>query len=326
MRTLRAGAALILMALPALGGPDPGPDRVPREKILAAAREIDRLVEADLAAHGVAPNPPLDDAGFLRRVYLDLVGRIPTEKEASDFLGSSATDRREALIDRLLDSPGYGSHLFNWTADLLRVKTQLTNNVSGEPYIHFIKESIAANKPWDVFVRDLLTASGPAHKRGHGATGYYLRDRGMPEDNMSNTITIFLGTRLECAQCHNHPFDKWTQLQYHEMVAFTGGLRYTDEGLSKSPEGQRLKEIGDSMRAAGKDRKENLEFREYRKLLQPLEYGVSGNGTGLYRLPKDYQYEDAKANQVVKAKAMFGKDVELAVDVPADRKAPPADK
>ncbi len=326
MQTLRAGAALILMALPVLGGPDPGPDRVPREKILAAAREIDRLVEADLAAHRLTPNAPLDDAGFLRRVYLDLVGRIPTEKETGDFLGSSATDRREALIDRLLDSPGYGSHLFNWMADLLRVKTQLTNNVSGEPYIHFIKESIAANKPWDVFVRDLLTASGPAHKRGHGATGYYLRDRGMPEDNMSNTITIFLGTRLECAQCHNHPFDKWTQLQYHEMVAFTGGLRYTDEGLSKSPEGQRLKEIGDSMRAAGKDRKENLEFREYRKLMQPLEYGVSGSGTGLYRLPKDYQYEDAKASQVVKAKAMFGKDVELAVDAPADKKAPAPDK
>jgi hypothetical protein len=327
MRSLRAGAALILMALPALGGgAEPaGLGSVPREKILAAAREIDRLVEADLAANGLKPNPSLDDAGFLRRVYLDLAGRIPTEKEASDFLGSSASDRREALIDRLLDSPAYTSHLFNWLADLLRVKTQLTNNVSGEPYMHFLKESIAANKPWDVFVRELLTASGPAHQRGHGATGYYLRDRGMPEDNMSNTITIFLGTRLECAQCHNHPFDKWTQRQYHEMVAFTGGMRFTDDTFPKSPEGQRLKELGDTFRGEkGKER--SLEARAFGRIMQPLQFGISGSGTGLYRLPKDYQYEDAKPNEPVKAKAMFGKDPELDVDVPADKKAPPADK
>jgi hypothetical protein len=319
------GAALAaLLAVPAAA--DPG--GVSREKIRAAALEIDRLVEADLAAAGLKPNAALDEPSFVRRAYLDLAGRIPTEKEVADYFSASASasDRREALIDKLLDSPAYASHLFNWLADLLRVKSRLNNNISGEPYIHFIKESLAANRPWDAFVRDLLTASGPAHQRGHGATGYYLRDRGMPEDNMSNTITLFLGTRLECAQCHNHPFDKWTQLQYHEMVAFTGGIRYTDDAFQKSPEGLRLKEIGDSFKAAGKDRKENLELREFRKMLQPLEYGVSGGGNGLYRLPKDYQYEDAKPNQPVKAQAMFGHPVELAVDIPVERKAPPAAK
>lgn len=326
MAIIRPAAALALAVVLAAGAPaaPTGIDRIPREKILAAAREIDRLVDADLAAHKLTPNPALDDAGFVRRVHLDLLGRIPTEKEIADFFAAPASERREALIDRLLEAPGSSSHLFNWLADLLRVKSRLNNNISGEPYIHFIKESLAANKPWDVFVRELLTASGPAHQRGHGATGYYLRDRGMPEDNMSNTITLFLGTRLECAQCHNHPFDKWTQLQYHEMVAFTGGIKYTDDAFQRTPDGQRLKELGEAFKGAAVKGRENLEFREYRRLLQPLEYGVSGSGTGLYRLPKDYQYEDAKPNQPVKAKVMFGPEVVLAAnpEAAADRKAP----
>ena len=326
----RLGPALALAALlgagvPASGDPaGPGLERVPREKILAAAREIDRLLEADLAANNLKPNAPLDDASFVRRAYVDLVGRIPTEREASAFLADGSSERREALIDRLLVSPGASSHLFNWLADLLRVKTRLTNNVSGEPYIHFIKESLAANKPWDAFVRELLTASGPAHARGHGATGYYLRDTGMPEDNMSNTITVFLGTRLECAQCHNHPFDKWTQIEYHRMVAFTGGMRFRDESFNKTDDGKRLQAIQDALRGpkgAPKEKKENLELQAMQRVLQPLGYGISGSGNGLYRLPKDYQYPDAKPNEVVKAKAMFGTDVALAAEpAAADRR------
>ncbi len=301
-------------------------DRIPRARILEAAGTIDRLVEADLAAHKIQPNPLIDDATFVRRAYLDLAGRIPTSEEASAFLSSAAPDRRAALIDQLLLSPGHASHMFNWLADLLRVKSRIQNQISGEPYIHHIKESLARNKPWDVFVRELLTASGNAHKRNNGATGYILRDRGMLEDNMSNTITLFLGTRLECAQCHNHPFDKWTQLQYHEMVAFAGGIRYSDDALRASPEGKRLEAMGEVYRGQnGQQRgRENFEFQAFRQMLLPLQYGVSGTGTGLYRLPKDYQYKDAKANQVVKAKSMFGKDVELSADPAAADRRPVA--
>jgi len=314
-------AAVLASGIPtgAAGDAGTGVDRIPRSKTLSAAREIDRLIEADLAANGITPNPLTDDAAFVRRAYLDLVGRVPTAEETSAFLSASDSDKREALVDRLLDAPGYASHMFNWLADLLRVKSRL-QQVSGEPYIHFIKESLAQNKPWDVFVREMLTASGNAHRRGNGATGYYLRDRGMVEDNMSNTITIFLGTRLECAQCHNHPFDKWKQLQYHEMVAFTGGMRFTDDSLRSSEEGKRLEAMGQAYRGQGRDASRSLEARAFQRILQPLQYGISGSGTGLYRLPKDYQYEDAKANQVVKAKAMFGNEVTLKTDpAEADR-------
>jgi hypothetical protein len=307
MRAAFGLAVVLLLRTPGSAGGDPS-----RERVLAAAREIDRLVEADLAANGMNPNPPLDDAGFARRAYLDILGRIPTERELTEFLASSSADRREALIDRLVASPASSSHLFNWLADLLRVRTRLQPGVSGEPYIHFIKESLAKNTPLDVFVRELLTASGPAHKRGHGATGYYLRDRGMPEDNMSNTVTAFLGTRLECAQCHNHPFDRWTQLQYHQMVAFTGGLRYRDPEFPNTPDGQRLEKLSDEMKTAGKGAQESRTYGRFINLIRMAGHGISGGGDGVTRLPADYQYDDAKPKQTVKAKAMFGETPALA--------------
>jgi hypothetical protein len=306
MRAWLRPAFVLLLAVPASAAGDPS-----REKILAAAREIDRLVEADLAAHGLAANPPLDDEGFVRRVHLDLVGRIPTERERAAFLAGSGPDRREALIDRLSEAPGSSSHLFNWMADLLRVKSHLQPGVAGEPYIQFIKESLAQNKPWDAFVRELVTSSGSIHQRGHGATGYYMRDRGMPEDNMSNTVTLFLGTRLECAQCHNHPFDRWTQLQFHEMVAFTGGLRYQVAEFAKTPESRRLQGITQDLGAPGKTADQSQAVGRFINQVRKLAHGVSGDGEGLYRLPKDYAYDDAKPRQTVKARPIFGPEVEV---------------
>ncbi|HYE97271.1 MAG TPA: DUF1549 domain-containing protein [Planctomycetota bacterium] len=305
MRAVSSPAIILLLSATAGAVGDS-----PREEIRAAAREIDRLVEADLAAHGAAPNPPLDDAGFARRVYLDLLGRIPTERELTDFLGASGEDRREALIDRLSAAPGSSSHLFNWLADLLRVKSNLQPGVAGEPYIQFIKESIAANTPWDVFVRELLTSSGPIHKRGNGATGYYMRDRGMPEDNMSNTVTLFLGTRLECAQCHNHPFDRWTQREFHQMAAFTGGLKYQVPEVAQTPEARRLQEIAKDLRTPGATADRSRAVGSFGNQVRKIAHGVSGGGDGVYRLPKDYQYDDAKPLQTVKAQAIFGPAVD----------------
>lgn len=281
------------------------------EKIRAAAREIDRLIEADLAAHGLKPGPLLDDAGFARRIYLDLVGRIPTERELADFLSKSGEGGREALIDRLSASPASTSHLFNWIADLLRVKSHLQPGVAGEPYIQFIKESLAENKPWDVFVRELLTSSGPIHKRGNGATGYYMRDRGMPEDTMANTVTVFLGTRLECAQCHNHPFDRWTQLDFHQMVAFTGGLKYQVPEVAQTAEVRKLQALALELRGTGKEADRSQAVGRFGNQIRKLSHGVSGEGDGLYRLPKDYQYDDAKPLQAVKAKPIFGPQVDV---------------
>ncbi len=288
----------------------------PRSEALESARRIDRLVDAHLGRQGIKPNEAIDDATFVRRVYLDVIGRIPTAAETERFLQNKSRDRRAELIDLLLDSPGYTSHLFNTFADVLRVKTRLARQVSGDPYIHFLKESLTQNKPYDQLVRELLTAEGAANARDNGATGYFLRDREMPEDNMANTVRVFLGTRLECAQCHDHPFDQWTQKQFFEMVAFTGGLRYRN-GDPRSPDTRELSAYGRELRNQNQQA-----YRNYRRLTAQLNNGIAGTGSGLARLPKDYSYENARPSSLVTAHTLFGDEPELDVRIPEPPRGP----
>lgn len=285
----------------------------------AAARTIDAMVGRALAARQQEPNPLVDDATFLRRAYLTIVGRIPSAAEAQAFLRDGSGNRRAALIERLLESPGRDSHEFHYWADLLRGRSRLMRQTSGEPFLHWLKESIAADQPYDAMVRDMLTAEGPAHQRGNGATGYILRDLGMPLDNMANTIRVFLGTRVECAQCHNHPFDKWTQRQFFEMSAFFGGMRYQSD-FERSAAGQSLRQMAQQVYAEhGRQAQQAL-----RRLILPLGVGVAGSGTGLLRLPDDYKYDDAKPGQPVAAQVIFGERVDLPVELPRVPQRPPA--
>jgi len=316
LRPLAAGLTALLLLVPAAAGASgdaPGAlSRIPRTQALSAATQIDRLVEADLRANHLEPTPSLGDPAFVRRIYLDLIGRIPTAAEASAFTASSEPEKRAALIDRLLESPRYESHLFNWLADLLRVKSKM-KAASGEAYIDYLKTEIAENTPYDELVRELLTASGPALERGNGAVNYYLRDRGMPEDNMSSTVRIFLGTRLECAQCHNHPFDKWTQVQYFQMVAFTAGIQYKDTEFAKTDLAHNIREVEKELKGEGKA---GQQAKSFGKMVQPLSYGVHGSGNGTVRLPHDYKYPDAKPESPVTAKTMFGEPVNLSPSAP----------
>jgi len=185
------------------------------------AAAIDTLVDATLSAEGVAPNPEISDATFLRRAYLDIAGRIPTPEEADAFYESG--QNRPELIAKLIRSDAFVSHSYNWWADVLRLKG---NAYQEAAYQLWVKDALRENLPYDQMVRDLVAPKGLIWE--NGAAGYYFRDIGMPLDNMSNTVRIFLGTRLECAQCHNHPFDKWTQMDYFQMAAFTFGVNPRD--------------------------------------------------------------------------------------------------
>lgn len=286
---------------------------VERSAIEKAARRIDRAVEAGLRAAGKRPGQAAGDHNYVRRVYLDLVGRIPTLAEIDAFFVMEAPTRRAELVDRLLDSPGHVSQGFNYFADLLRVKTRLAQQTSGEPYIHWLKQALTENRPFDAMVRELLTASGPAHERGNGATGYFMRDRGMPEDNMANTVRVFLGTRLECAQCHNHPFDQWTQRQFYGMAAFTGGMRFTHE--EREDDRRRLRRMARDLRDEGGD---NVS-RAFRRMLRPAAVGIAGTGSGVVPLPDNYQYDDAEPNELVEAQVLFGDNPELTEPPPRKR-------
>ena len=226
----------------------------PQVQPAAAAKEIDAILAADWKKHNLKGNPATDDNTFVRRIYLDIIGRIPTTREAEAFLSDNAADKRAKLIDKLLASEAYVQHFFNYWADVLRLTSNgnQTGGITGAAYANFVKQSLRDNKPYDKFVAEMIAAQGKAWE--NGAIGYYMRDRGMPLDNMANTTRVFLGTRIECAQCHNHPFDKWSQMQFFKMAAFTYGVQTQDyNGGIMGDVRDLLREQEDAARAAIKE-------------------------------------------------------------------------
>ena len=184
---------------------------------LPAAQKIDALLNTYLKNENLNPNPFISDGLFLRRIYLSIIGRIPTILEANSFLNSTSENKHSELIQKLLSNDaGYTAHHYQFWADLLRIPTNVDYTLY---YREWIKNQIRNNTPYDDLVHQLVSGHGLIFD--NPAAAYYLRDAGMALDNMSNSVRIFLGTRLECAQCHDHPFDKWTQMDYFKMAAYT---------------------------------------------------------------------------------------------------------
>ena len=265
--------------------------------------EIDRLVEANWTKHNIQPSPYINDQIFMRRVYLDITGTIPTGREAIEFINVKNPYKREILIDYLLDSDGYASHYYNYWADILRIQSQI-NNIDLHNYVFWVKESLRENKPYNQFVYELITAKGRVWE--NGAAGYYLRDRGMPLDNTANTVAIFLGTQIGCAQCHDHPFEDWTQRQFYEMAAFTHGVnpRGVDSANPKMFQKKR-REITQKMN----DRKLTPEQqRLVRRLISANVWNVQDlpGGKSRLKLPTDYQYDNGKPGELVPPKVIYG--------------------
>ena len=266
-----------------------------KEVVLDKARKIDQLLQAKMAKAGYYFKPRVGDDILMRRTYLDVIGRIPTWKEAKDFILSPRSDKHYRLIEKLLESDGYTSSAFNYWADILRAVSRVDGGGSGEPYLHWLKNAMSENMPYDKFVKEMLASNGSPYEEGNGAVGYYLRDPGMPLDNMANTIQVFLGTRIGCAQCHDHPFDRWTQMDFYKLAAFTGGVNTRNRGDKK---------VGMINKLAKKEEK-NVQ-QQLRRIVREMSYGVSGSGTGVIKLPESYAYTDAKPNQVVTASVPFG--------------------
>ncbi len=269
-----------------------------------ASSRIDAMLEQHWQKKGLQPNPPASDEVFLRRVYLDVIGRIPTLAESRAFFADTSTDKRVRIIDRLLASDGYALHWFNYWADVLRAQSQLTRRGHHAVFCDLIRDALRTNKPYDQWVREMLSARGDIFNVP--GTAFYLRDTGMPLDNLANLTRIFLGTRIECAQCHNHPFDKWTQMDFYKLAAFTHGNEFSHwkkiplfrAALNKvSPyKGPERPKMGVTIENA----------------LSPQTYnGMVWTGLPL-KLPHDYQYADGKPLEEVKPAVMFGKAPPLA--------------
>lgn len=277
-----------------------------KAELLQSAKEIDRLIEANYAKTNTKPNDPANDYQFVRRIYLDITGTIPTYQQLQKFLASKDQDRRSKLIDELLNSDAYAGHQFNFWADILRYTDNLSNDVRGEPYRQWLKQSFAENKPWDKMVHEILTSEGLVWK--NPAAGYFLRDQNMPLDNMNNTVRIFLGTRIGCAQCHDHPFDRWTQKEFYQTAAFTFGTLTATGGWDKrywdKDPNERLRQEYEAIEQEEEDRRNNS--YAFDRIMRVNMMIVNDRPERKIQLPKDYKYKDAKPDDVVEPKSLFG--------------------
>lgn len=297
-------------------------------EVTREAARIDELLQRHWESKGVAALPRASDEVFLRRAYLDLAGRIPTVEEALAFLSNGEENRRSRLVATLLDSEGYTARFYNLWADVLRYKSWFVNTSNTIPaaYGQFIRESLRNNKPYDVFVREMLSAKGFAWETG--AVGYYQRDPDMPLDNMALTARVFLGTRIECAQCHDHPFDKWKQTQFYHLAAYTFGNKQVNEAFDVPREliRERQSEIErmfkqekaaatDGGSEAEERRRERVAAVQYPKVIYVLKgcvgqllspVGMNHRLNALLKLPHDFKESDGKPFDVMHPEVPFG--------------------
>jgi hypothetical protein len=206
--------------------------------------------------------------------------------------------KRAKVIDRLLESDGYKSHLFNYLADMLRV-ADLAQKARFYTYQDWLKEQIAKNVPWNDMVHEMMVADGKL--LDNGATGYLLRDAGMPLDNLSLTLTTFLGADVSCAQCHDHPFAEWSQMEFYQMASFFGATETYGVKGSKGYGMQGMRKVLASI----DDRRVQAQAKN---LLRINAMEVEDQGTNELKLPDDYQYDDAKPGDLVLPKLISWSD------------------
>ncbi len=211
---------------------------VPRSERLASAPKlaennfIDHLVFARLRKLNLLPSELCDDATYLRRVFLDLLGTLPTASETRAFLNDPRSDKRARLVDTLLQRPEFADYWALQWADPLRVDRQVLGHKQAFAYYRWIRESFATNKPLDQFARELLTAEGPL---AEAPAGNFYKVLNKPGEAASAVAQVFLGVRIACAQCHHHPYDRWSQDDYQGMLAF-----FSQVSLRKDGEGEVL--------------------------------------------------------------------------------------
>ena len=178
---------------------------------------IDAAVSDKLNALGLVASPRTSDDDFLRRIYLDTLALLPTVAETKGFLADTAADKRTRLIDQLLARREHAQYRALRMADLLRVNGQFLSEEGADTYSRWLEEQAANNVPYDKVVRDLLTSKGSTYRTG---PANFYRVANTPPDLAETTAQAFLGTRIGCAKCHNHPFERWKQTDYYSFAAF----------------------------------------------------------------------------------------------------------
>jgi hypothetical protein len=203
----------------------------PVEQLPPSRNFIDELVFANLKRVGIPPSSVCDDSTFLRRVSLDIAGRLPTEEEALAFIQNQESGKRDAAIEGLLRSSGYADFFAGKWALLLHNKRDLASDtVSNFAFHSWIRDSLLANTPYDVIVANLLAATGEIATNPAVAWLKRVKD---PKQQLEDVAQLFLGVRMQCAQCHHHPFERWGQQDYYSLAAFFSQI---GRKLSSTPE------------------------------------------------------------------------------------------
>ena len=227
--------------------------------------EIDRLVFSKLKRLKINPSTLCGDSEFVRRAHLDAIGRLPTADEAREFVWDQRPQKRQLLIERLLVRTEFADFWALKWADVLRTEEKVLDTQGVELFHGWIKQSISSGLPLDAFVRHLVTGTGNTFEQP--AANYYRANRD-PATRGETTARLFLGTRLQCAKCHNHPFDRWTQDDYYRWSALFSQIDY---------------DLGDNPR---KDKLDKNEFAGEQTVLIAKMDEVRNPTTGLEVLPK----------------------------------------
>ena len=209
----KVGAVQVLVPRP--NAPSPYPK-------LPANNRIDTLVWAKLRKLGITPSGLCDDATFLRRLYLDAIGTLPTPKEVKAFLADKRKDKRRRMIDAVLDRAEYADYWALKFADILLVNSDKLGERGAYQFHTWLRKQFATNRPYDAWASELLTATGDTGKNG---PANFYKALGKKEDLTRAVSQAFLGVRLDCAQCHHHPFEKWGQADFYGLAGYFNGLQ-----------------------------------------------------------------------------------------------------
>jgi hypothetical protein len=183
---------------------------------------IDELVLEKLAQLNLPPSGPASDEEYLRRVYLDTIGALPTAEEVRTFLADTSVDKRQAVFEKLLDRPEFVDYwTYKW-CDLLLVNSERLRTTPMWAYYHWVRDRVSASVPWDVFVRELMTTQGSTFE--NGAANFYVLHQDTRE--LAETVSVaFMGLSINCARCHNHPLERWTNDEYFGFANLLSRVR-----------------------------------------------------------------------------------------------------
>tara|TARA_R110002072_G_scaffold173600_2_gene328429 strand:- start:227079 stop:228920 length:1842 start_codon:yes stop_codon:yes gene_type:complete len=216
MRFSACSMSVLLICLSSVATATELPDKGSPSEVAA---EVDRLVDAELKANGVEPAGISVDEDFLRRVTLDLAGTLPSSRDVTLFGLNPDRSKREQAIDRLLESDEYAATWARYWRDVIFLRaTNMRAGFANQSFVSWMTDNLAGNKGWDEIATEILTATGDV--RENGETALIFAQEGEPEDVAGEASRIFLGIQMQCANCHDHPWDRWKREEFHELAAF----------------------------------------------------------------------------------------------------------